>query len=158
MNKTLVIGIITAVIFGGGGFYGGMIYTQSKISGARGQFAQGTGGNFAGRAGSGGARFAGGGAVFGAVIAKDTASITVKIGSAGSPTDLPAGYADQTGTKIVLYNASTQVGKLVNGTASDLSVGDMITVNGTANSDGSVTARTIQIRPVGTTASETRGQ
>lgn len=142
-HNTIVIGVVIALLCAGGGFYGGMHYAQTKISS---NSAQGIGGN-AGRTGANGvrgARFAGGGAVFGTIIAKDAVSITVKLMSMGSST--PSG----TGTKIVLYDTSTQVGKFTTGSANDLSAGEMITANGTSNSDGSVTASQIQIRPAGT--------
>ena len=55
----------------------------------------------------------------------------------------------QSGTKIVLVDSSTQITKTVAGTAGDLSVGTSVTISGSANSDGSITAQNIQIRPAG---------
>ena len=143
MNKNqLVIPIVVAIVFGGGGFYGGMTYAKSA-SPARGQFA---GGNFAGRAGgAGGFRASQNGGVFGTIISKDANSITVQLGGPNATST----NGNDTGSKIVLFDAKTQVGKFVTGSASDLSVGQGVMVAGTPNSDGSVTAQMIQIRPAG---------
>ena len=48
-------------------------------------------------------------------------------------------------TKIVILSASTPIGKMTTGSASDLTVGTSITVLGTANSDGHVSATSVQI-------------
>ena len=47
----------------------------------------------------------------------------------------------------VFYSDITEVTKFTEGGATDLVVGKSISVNGTADQDGSVTAQTIQIRP-----------
>jgi len=140
MNKSLVSGIIVAVVFAGAGFWGGMTYAQSKTTSARSAFTGG--GNFAGRgAGGAGGRFAGG-ATFGTIIAMDPTSITIQMPTSTSTTAT-------TGTKIVLYDSSTQVQELQTVSATNLKVGQMVMVAGTANSDGSVTASMIQVRPGG---------
>lgn len=151
-NKNVITTIVVALVVGGIGFFGGMKYGQSRalspqvlqsmtqaqrqqlfssFSGGQGGGAGGAG--FGGRRNGGAGSQGGAGFVNGQVISKDDKSITVKLNSGGS--------------KIVFYSSTTNVGKTVQGSASDLAVGDNVVVNGTANSDGSVTAQNVQIRP-----------
>lgn len=135
MRKILPI-IIIVVIVGAGAFFGGMKYGQSKkVSSAQQRFGQmganGTGGLRTGV--TGGTRNGAGGFVGGEIIAKDDKSITVKLQNGGS--------------QIIFYSGTTEIGKTVTGTATDLGVGKTVTVTGQTNSDGSITAQTIQIRP-----------
>ena len=140
MNKnTLVTALIAAVVFGGGGYWYGT--TKAPVTGSQ-RFTQtGGAGNFGG-ANARGAR-GGGGNVFGTILSKDATSITIQLASIGSTTT-------SSGTKIVLFSGSTNVTKTVDGSSADLIVGENVTVAGTVNSDGSVTAQNIQIRPAGT--------
>ena len=151
MNKLIVIVIATAVVVGGGAFFGGMKYAESKspqgrVSQAdfqnlqnlspeeRQQRLQELGANAgAGFRGAGGGQRGGGGFTAGEIIAKDDKSITVKLSDGGS--------------KIVFLSDSTTISKMTDGTKSDLEIGKQVTVNGSANSDGSVTAQSIQLRP-----------
>ncbi len=131
MNKKHIVTlVVVAVVFAGGGFFGGMQYQKSKtpaMSALRGQ-----GGQFAGGRGMRGSA-AGGGFVGGKIISKDDKSITVQLQSGGS--------------KIVFYSSSTQISKPAPVQASDLATGQTVIVSGQANADGSVAAQTIQIRP-----------
>ena len=139
MDKKIIIAVIASVIIaGGGGFYGGMKFAQSKPPSLNFINAQGGGqrqqqGGAQGtvRNRPGGAQ--GGGFISGTVLGKDDKSITVKL--------------RDNSTKIVFYSGSTSVGKAVAGTAGDLADGQQVTVAGTANPDGSITAQQIQIRP-----------
>ena len=126
---------VVAVALLGGSFYGGMVYGKSSIS-PRGQFGNG---QLTGNPnGMGGMRTGmGGGLTAGEIISKDATSVTIKMQD-GS-------------TKIALIATSTQVMKSSSGTFSDLIIGTNITITGTSNSDGSVTAQSVQIRPEGLT-------
>lgn len=150
-KKILTIILITHIIAIGVGVYGGMRYAKSKSSltnlrnlspEQRQQMFQQAGANGRGgpRSGNqGGANF-----TAGDIITKDdpapeqardgaSKSITIKLRDGGS--------------KIIFFSDSTEVVKSVSGTASDLEIGKTITVNGTANQDGSITAQSIQLRP-----------
>ena len=135
MNRNQIIGaVIVLLIVGGGAFYGGMSYAASQTP-ARSNFAAGTGGagGFAGR-GAGGTRT--GGFTAGTIVANSNGTISIQQQNGSS-------------TEIVLVGPSTQILKTTAGSASDLSVGTMVTITGTGNSDGSMTANSIQIRPAG---------
>lgn len=133
-KKTLLKIIVIAVIMAGAGFYGGMRYGESAVTqtgaGQRSQQINGfammgrTGNRATGQNGS----FAGG-----QIIAKDATSITVKLQDGSS--------------KIVFVSTSTPVMKSAEGSLNDLAVGKNVTVTGVANSDGSITAQSVQVRP-----------
>lgn len=135
MNNKLVIGLVVLVLGCGISFYGGMSYANasraSQFAGG-GRFGGAGTGGFAGRGGMGGNR---GGFTAGQVLSEDAGSITIK---------MPDGS-----TKIVLVASSTQVMKAASGTLSDVAVGSQVVVTGSANTDGSVTAQSIQLRPAG---------
>lgn len=149
MNGKYILAIITLVVGGTGGFFGGIKYDQSKAAAARNQaFGQfrGTGIGGAGAAGGaarraggvdgfgGGAARGGAGFVTGDILNKDATSITVA-GQDG-------------GSKIIFYSASTTIGKTTNGDVADLETGKFVMVNGTSNSAGTISAQSIQIRPM----------
>lgn len=134
MNKLLVAIVITTVIVGGLGFYAGLQYAQANKSANRGQAGIASDQQFGGsgtgrRAGLGaGANFSGG-----EILSKDDKSITIKLRDGGS--------------KIVFISNTTQVMKSTAGSLSDLVKGEQVTVTGSANADGSLTAQGVQIRP-----------
>ena len=135
-TKQWVTLAVVAVVFAGGGFWGGTQYAASQ----RPSF----GGNFAGRTGAGGFTRggAGGGTTFGTILSMSNGSITVQL-----PTATSTGASS--GTKLVLVDTSTQVNEMQTVPTSNLKTGQSVIVSGTANSDGSITAQMIQIRPAG---------
>lgn len=126
IDKKLIMPIIiTAVVVAGISFYGGMKYGQQSAVATRQQALQQSRGQRAGGVQSGGF-------VTGEVISKDADSITVKMRDGSS--------------RIVLYSVSTSVTKPVSSSVQNISVGTQVMVGGTQNSDGSITAQSIQVR------------
>jgi hypothetical protein len=136
MKKLIPILVVILLAVGGGAFYGGMKYGQNKspVSNLsrqnfqnlspeqRQQLLQGrTGGRT-------GANF-----LNGEVISKDEKSLTLKIQDGGS--------------KIIFFSDSTQISKTTEGSINDIEIGKQIMVSGDQNSDGSYTAKTIQLSP-----------
>lgn len=133
MRKYLPIAIVIIVV-GVSAFYGGMRYgqgTNNQSASLMANFRGQAGGQFRGN----GQGLASGNFAGGQIIAKDANSITVKLQDGSS--------------KIVFVSDSTQITKSAQGSLNDLAVGENITVAGTANSDGSITSQSIQIRPAG---------
>ena len=131
MKKEHVVGaIIGIIVISGGSFYAGMNYGQglTGVKGAR-TFSGIPGGMMGGTRGT----RTGGGFTGGEVISKDDKSVTVKLQTGGS--------------KIVFLSDATTVSKSVSGAPTDIAVGAQVMVSGTANSDGSITAQSVQIRP-----------
>jgi len=135
MNKTLIIIITIVLLVGGGAFYGGMKYAESKNPrlslDQRQQFLQGN--NIEGNLQRGAGREAGSNSLTGEVIDKDEQSLTLKMPDGGS--------------RIVFFSGSTQISKTAEGSISDIDIGKQIMVSGDQNSDGSYTAKTIQLSP-----------
>ncbi len=130
MNKKIqiIIFVVSLAVVGGGAFYGGMLYKTSQVSAQRAGLTgmrNGAGGN---------SRFAAGASfISGDIISKDDQSMTIKMRDGSS--------------RIIFYSDSTEVSKFVAGTLTDLTVGKTVMVNGKTNTDGSVTAQSIQLRP-----------
>lgn len=137
-NKLIGAVLVTAVVVGGGSFFGGMKYQEAKTPAAGQRFAQGQ--NPFGQARQGGQMGQGmrsglSGLINGEVVAKDASSVMLKLTDGGS--------------KIIFYNASTTVNKQSAGSLSDITTGTTIVVSGKADKDGSITAGMMQIRPMG---------
>jgi hypothetical protein len=134
LKNILIVSVVVAVIATGAGFFGGMTYQKSQVPTGTARMA-----NFAGPGGQGITR-TGTGAnrnsfrpVTGEITSADDTSITVRLTDGSS--------------KIVLVGASSQINKASIATKSDLAVGQTVMVVGTQNTDGSVTAESIQLNP-----------
>jgi hypothetical protein len=130
MSKTIIISTILVVLTGVGGFFAGTKYQASQrpnFASFRGgdgnQFQRGTGGNRSGFR-----------PVAGSIISSTDTSITVQIAGGGS--------------KIVLLTDKTEINQATTATKADLKTGTAVAVFGTDNSDGSVTAQSVQINPM----------
>lgn len=137
MQKQHLTALIVCVLLAAGlGFYGGTLYAKYKTPTGR-QMPPGAMAFRAGRdgnmAGSGRAML--GGMTAGEVLSKDAQSLTIKLRDGGS--------------KIVFYSASTTVNKMAEGSLDDVAQGSNVTISGTTNQDGSITAQMIQLRPPG---------
>jgi hypothetical protein len=136
-NLNKIIGlIVAAVIVGGVAFWGGLALGQGKKQFSAQNFgADQRGGRMQPLGNNGQMRKngQGGGFLGGEILDLDDKSLTVKLNDGGS--------------KIVFLSASTTVNKMAEGSLADLAVGTNIMVTGSANSDGSILAQSIQIRP-----------
>jgi len=135
MKNFWIIFGIAIVIAGGAAFYGGMTYERAHVpSGGQGMF-NGAPGARGMRNGAGGRIGQGRGDTFvnGDILSSDDKSITLKM-------------HDGSGSKIVFFTTSTTMQKTTDATITDLQAGKTVMVTGNANSDGSVTASSIQLR------------
>lgn len=124
MENNYLVTAILVIVFAGVGFYGGMKYQQNQ---------RGTMRN--GRIGATGVNNRGGfRPVAGEIISADEKSITVKLQDDSS--------------KIILINDKTVINKTQTVNKSELKVGEKVSVFGSENSDGSVTAQNVQLNPI----------
>jgi hypothetical protein len=138
MNKKTIISVAAAIITSGGlGFITGSNLDKKESSNVRkeqiGDFQNMRGTGQVGSAIPGG-KGMGGGMVSGEVLSIDGQSITIKIQNGGS--------------KIVLVPDDVKVTKSVSTDRSDIKQGENITVIGKANGNDSISAESIQIRPL----------
>ena len=142
MNRNKIISFsVGFVVVAGLAFFGGIKYDQAKNGGSSSQYAlRRSNGGFGRRGGSG----SGNDFVAGQIIATDSNSVTVQLrGMNGAP----GSSSSNGGSKIIFLSDKSQILKSVSGTSADLTVGQQVIVTGTDNSDGSITAQKIQIRP-----------
>jgi hypothetical protein len=119
----IIWGIVAIVALSGGFFYGrsGSATTRGGFAGGIGTFSSST------------RRTAGGGGfVTGNIASVDSSSITLQ---------LPNGNSE-----VVFYSSSTSVTEPTIVSISNLKTGNSVMIGGTQNSDGSLTAQSIQVR------------
>lgn len=141
-NKNIVTSVIFCVVIAGISFWGGMKYTASKSTTNKmtnrgvqnSSFNQNGGARGQGIKGGAGGGMNNGGFISGEILSIDATSMTVKLRDGGS--------------KIVLFSPVSKVEKTVDGTTADVVVGKNVVITGTANPDGSVSATSIQMKPV----------
>jgi len=127
--KAHIIWAIIAIIALGGGFFWGKAIgggSRGQFAGA-GAFASSTRSRFGGAGGG-----AAGGLAVGQIASFGNDSMTIQLANGNS--------------EVVLYSSSTPVTEPTTVSPNTLQVGTNVMVAGTTNSDGSVTATTIQVR------------
>lgn len=133
MNNKITVAIIGIVVTGTA-FYGGIKYDQQNNTASLRNAVMQRG---IGNSGSTRTNLRGSGLngnfISGEVLSMDDKSITLQMRDGGS--------------RIIFISGSTSVTKSDSGTFADISAGKQISVTGKINSDGSVTAESIQIRP-----------
>ncbi|MBU6500609.1 MAG: hypothetical protein KGJ89_04100 [Patescibacteria group bacterium] len=134
-KKHLTITIVVIVVAVVVSFYGGMLYGKSSSASSRfgGNLSEAQRAQFQGGAGGRSGQFGqGGGILSGDIVAKDNQSITLKTRDGSS--------------HIIFYSTSTRVIKPSPASMDDVVNGISVLITGTANSDGSLTAQSIQVR------------
>lgn len=139
-SGSIVIAVVIAAIISFGGGFAVSRYVFPVKSAAQDNFARfangqgmpnGAGGQLVGRMGD--RTGAGGGFISGEILKIDATSISIKQQDGSS--------------KLVLVTSSTKALKTSESDMSGLVVGEQVTAIGTTNSDGSITAQTVQVRP-----------
>lgn len=132
-NSTfIIISIILIVLaFVGGNAYGKGHATTASSGASATRTSTSTGAGFAGRGGIRGTT--GGGFTAGTIVSVDNGTMTISLSAGGS--------------QIIVLSTSTPILNTTIGSTADLKAGANVMITGTANSDGSLTASSIQIRP-----------
>ncbi len=134
MNKfmKIILGLVIIAIIIGLSFYGGMLYKKQDRPTPPVNPAQLDTANPIATAVEPN-RVAPQDMIVGKVTAMDNQSITLQLAD-GS-------------TQTIFLSGTTRIGKVVTGTTDDITVGSSLAVNGTENSDGTVSAQMVQVRP-----------
>jgi len=141
MNKKIIWLAVAFVVVAVISFYaGGKLTGAKKPTGMQNGFEQG-GTGFGGQSGIKKGVGLTSGLTSGSILSMDAQSITIKLRDGGS--------------KIVFYTDKTSVAKSTSGTIKDLAVGTEVSVTGKSNTDGSMNADSVQIRPAVETATST---
>ncbi len=128
-KKQMWVTIAVVIIAAAGGYFVGAAHGASASMGTKGAYAAGNGGRTRGAAGMG----ANGGFTTGQILSMDDKSLTIQMRNGNS--------------QVVFYSPSVTVAKTVSGSIKDIVVGAQVMIAGTANTDGSLTAQSVQIRP-----------
>jgi len=134
-KKMMGVGAIGLIVGGVLGYSGATMFARPAAGLAQGARSGFAAGNYAGGMMRGGA--ANGGLLSGTVEAKSATSLTLNTRDGSS--------------HVVLITPATSVSKSVSGTVGDVAVGTTVIVSGTTNSDGSVSATLLQLRPAAPT-------
>jgi hypothetical protein len=133
-NKNLIITGVVALIVGlGVGYFGAHALAATPKTGAAAYAARSAAGGAGVTGMRAGNQASGAGLLTGTVAAVSAGSITLNTRDGSS--------------HVVLTTPDTTVSKSVTGSLSDVTVGSTIIVSGTTNSDGSVSATLVQLRP-----------
>jgi hypothetical protein len=155
--KRVVIGLVVAVVvlaLAGGAFFGGMKLGQNQVIKNPMQYLAGADGAFPIRAGNGqfpggagtdaqGGQFPGAGGTPGAGFQGRGVAASADTIQAIDGDTITLNTAD--GSVKVITSDTTYIQKYMSVTVADLAVGDSVTVQGTNNDDGSITARSIRV-------------
>jgi hypothetical protein len=117
-----VVVLVVVLLLAGGAFWGGVKYGQSsrpkRMDNVRlGSLNTTNGGEM----------------MSGEILSKDESSVTVKLTEGGS--------------KIIFLTSETKINKMASIGLGDLAVGEQVSVNGKTNTDGSLSATNISVRP-----------
>lgn len=141
MKDTILIVIIAVLVAGGGGFFAGSKYQSQQRKGGwpttttnQGQLRPGENRKGGWGEGQGQGNRIGFRPVKGEIIGTDEKSITVKM--------------DDGSSKIILISDTTQIYQAETASREDLTEGTTVSVFGTTNTDGSVSAQNIELNPI----------
>jgi hypothetical protein len=144
----IVIGVVVALALAGGGFAAGMTVARGSSTennaAASPSGAAGRGAGITGRLGQGGAAGAsgalGGQAMVGRILSVNDGSITIEVRQAGAQ-----GASPTVTSQIVLIGSSTRIVKTVETDIklTDLKANDQVTIVGTTDASGNVSATAI---------------
>jgi hypothetical protein len=143
MNRTvrIILGIVVLVLVAGASFYGGTVYGKSQAQAAlaarrQGAFpGAGANGQFTGQPGPNGRTGGQGGMLFGQIKEIGEGALTVTDNN-GKETKVTV-----TDTTLIEKQASVKL--------TDLAQGETVMVSGSQGTDGTITARSVQVAPMG---------
>jgi hypothetical protein len=143
MNRTvwIILGIVALLLVAGGSFYGGTLYGKNQAQTAlaarrQGAFAgAGENGQFTGQPGANARAGAQGGMLFGQIEEIGDGVLTVTDNN-GKQTKVTV-----TDTTLIEKQASVKL--------TDLAQGETVMVSGSTGTDGTITARSVQVAPMG---------